>query len=648
MLKKSHSIIILFVVVGALCGGAAGAFFGLTRDLPQIRGLEDFQPSAVSRIFSSDGALLDELFIHKRDPVPLSEIPPYLSQALLTTEDRQFYKHSGVDLKGILRAVVRNVKTGRFAQGASTLTQQLSRTLFLTPRKTLVRKIREGILALQLERRYTKDEILTLYLNQVYFGSGAYGVQSAATIFFNKNVRELNLEECALIAGMPQSPSRYSPLLNKGLATRRRNIVLRQMRDTGIITDAEYERAFRAPVITAPKSPRTRTAPFFVSFIKHELETEVGSDQLYKGGLTIETSLSQKLQVAAEQSIRQGLTDLKARMEKNGIGSPEPEAALIAIDIQTGGILAMVGGHDYLKSQFNRAISAIRQPGSAFKPFIYALAIERGFAQHQQILDAPVVFKGALKGTDWRPENFSTTYQGEITLRKALTHSKNIPAVRLIEMVGPDAVVRFARKLGISSPLETNLSIALGTSGANLLELTAAYAVFANGGQRTEPYGAMTVVQKNGRILWQARPEKTLALSATTAAIITDMLQGVIKEGTGKSALRLNRPVAGKTGTTNDYKDALFIGFSPDVAVGVWVGRDDHGTLGDGETGARAALPIWTMFMDQALSDTTYKRFNIPEDVVKMAMDPVTGRQISPDSPLAVPALFRMEMVPGK
>ena len=639
-LNKKTVTVIGVLLTGLITGVLVGAFFALTHDLPQIRSLENFRPPTVTRIFSVRKVLLDELYLEKRDPVPLKQIPPYLKAALVATEDRKFYKHSGVDIKGIARAIIKDIKARKFVEGASTITQQLAKTLFLTPRKTIVRKIKEAILAFQLERRYTKEEILELYLNQVYFGSGAYGVASAASIFFGKTVQDLNLAECALIAGMPKSPSRYSPLVNKDLALKRRNTVLKQMRETNIIASDEYNRAINEDIHILNRRKSTR-APYFIQYVKNNLEGILGAAMLYKGGLSIYTTLDYELQQAAEKAVTDGLVALQGRMEKNNIAEGPAQAALVAIGVKSGDIVAMVGGRDFGASVFNRATSARRQPGSAFKPIVYAYAIEQGFTQKEMLLDAPIVFKGAGPGNDWRPENFSETFLGEITLRKALAISQNIPAVRLIEMLGPSSVARFARRLGIESNLEPNLSLALGTSEVSLLNLTSAYTVFARSGKWIEPYGILEVIDHRGHVIWSARPQKRLAMSREGAAIITNMLEGVIKEGTGRKARILRGPLAGKTGTTNNYHDALFIGYSPTVAAGVWVGLDLGQTMGDKETGSRAALPIWMGFMATALADGSHRYFDLPDNVIKVQINPDTGRLAADGSEFAASALFK-------
>ncbi len=641
LLSKNKITIYLILFGGIVFGATTGAFFALTYDLPQIRSFENFRPSAITRIYSSDNVLLSELFSEKRYPIPYDQIPDEIKKALICTEDRSFYEHSGVDLKGILRAIIKDVQAGKFVEGASTITQQLAKTLFLTNKKTLVRKLKEAILSFQLERRYTKDEILGFYLNQVYFGSGAYGIESAARNYFGKNINELTLSECALIAGMPKAPSRYSPLVNRDLAERRRNIVLKQMLITGAINDSVYNKSINEPIHLSGKNRNSKKAPYFIAYVKNFLEETIGSTQLYKSGLIVHTTLSYDLQEVAEKSVINRLAELEQRMKKNGITAFDSQSGLIAIDVISGSILAMVGGRDFTISPFNRVIHARRQPGSAFKPILYADAVEKGFSQNMIILDAPIEFEKLNNGKSWRPENFSKTYLGGITLRKALTHSKNIPAVRLIEKIGVASVVDFSHSLGISSRLSPYLSLALGTSEVTLIELTSAYAVFPNRGEYVKPFGITEVLDYKGRIIWRSKLQKRIVMSRAGAAIITDMLMGAVKEGTGKKAQILHRQVGGKTGTTNNYKDAYFIGFSPTVVTGVWVGRDSFKTLGNLETGARAALPIWIDFMKKALEKKNLQYFDIPDDVMRVRMDSSTGKLVGDDSQQYVFALIR-------
>jgi penicillin-binding protein 1A len=622
-------------------------------DLPQIQTLETFKPAAVTRIYSADKELLAELFTQKRVPVPLHLIPHHLKQAVIATEDRQFYEHTGVDLRGIFRAILRDIRAGEFVEGASTITQQLAKTLFLTPRKSIMRKIKEAFLAFQIERRYTKDEILELYLNQVYLGSGAYGVQAAAQTFFGKPANELTLAECALIAGMPKSPSRYSPLVDKSLALKRRAVVLKQMARNGMITREQLIVAESSPLNLAKGRDMSVKAPYFVAYVQNLLEQEFGGASLYRTGLTVYTTLNYKMQQAAERAVAKGLEQLSTRMQKHGLlaldrlplqgtsGQEGPEAALVSLDARQGAILAMVGGANFQESPFNRATMARRQPGSAFKPLVYTCAIENGFAQNYVIWDAPVVFKGSKEGSEWSPENFSGKFRGEMTLRQALAVSQNIPAVRLLNKLGPSTAVQWAYRMGIKSPLQPDLSLVLGTSEVTLLELTAAYAVLPNGGVGTRPFSILEVLDREGRSIWRARPQMRTVVSPETAAIMTDMLQAVVQTGTGKAARRIGRPLAGKTGTTDSYKDALFVGFSPTIVAGVWVGLDHHGTLGNKETGARAALPIWIDFMEQVLAGRPYRDFPLPEGVVKARIDVESGLLASENCPNAATAVFK-------
>ena len=635
---------VIVIVTAVVAGVAAGASVALFSDLPQIRGLEHFAPNAITRIYSADGHLLTELFAEHRQPVAFEDIPPDLITALLATEDRQFYRHSGVDLKGIARAIVKDVLAGEFVEGASTITQQLSKTLFLTPQKNLMRKLKEAVLSIQIERRYTKEEILTLYLNQVYFGSGAYGIAAAAATFFGKPVGALTLSECALVAGMPRLPSVYSPLINPDRAVKRRNLVLRQMADTGGISMESYHRAAAEPLSLAKGHREAALAPYFIDYLRTDLEIAVGTSALYRNGLTVHTTLNANLQQAANAAVASGLSELLQRMTKNRVKDPKPQAALVAIQASTGAVLAMVGGSDHVESPFNRATQARRQPGSAFKPIVYACAVSQGFPQNTLLLDAPVVYDNGPDGTPWAPGNFSrASFEGDITFRQALSKSKNIPAVRLMDVMGPSAVADFARGLGIQSPLGANLSLALGTSEVTLMDLTSVYAVFANGGSRVMPYGLTAIADRDGRVRWRNRARSTPVMDRQAAAIVTDMLAAVIKEGTGRRAAGLLRPLAGKTGTTNDYRDALFVGYSPATAVGVWVGQDDNAPLGPYETGAKAALPIWTAFMTAVLEAEPVGYFDIPDGTTRVSIHPKTGERLPDEAPDSVKALFRTD-----
>jgi len=614
----------LILLVGIVCGSALGAFLTLSHDLPRIQELENFRPSSVTKLLSEEGELLGEFFVEKRVPVKLDEIPPYLRQAVVATEDRRFYEHAGLDWRGIGRAIIKDIRAGRFKEGGSTITQQLAKVLFLTPEKTISRKLQEALLALQIERRYRKDEILALYLNQIYLGGGAYGVEAAANIYFGKHVWELDLGECALIAGLPRGPTRYSPLVNPDKALSRRTIVLKNLRDTGYITAEQYEQVLEEPLQLSSPSSAGNTAPYFVSFIRPRLEEILGENRLYRGGLTIQTTLKERWQRVAEQALEKGLVALERRQPSEDEEGEKPQGAVVVLDTSTGMIRAMVGGRDFESSQFNRATQAYRQPGSAFKPVIYAYALEKGYTQADRIWDAPVSYPQA-GGELWEPHNYSGRFEGEITLRKGLEISQNIVTIKLLERLGPSPVVDFAHHLGIGSVLRANLSLALGTSEVTLVELASVYQAFADGGIWVEPSGIVEVLDHTGRSLWETTPASRLVLSQESAYILTDMLRGVIQRGTGRAASYLPWALAGKTGTTEKSKDALFVGYSPTLVTAVWVGKDSGDSLGEKETGARAALPIWREVMSNLLRDQAEDEFERPGTVTKIRMDVRSG-----------------------
>ena len=626
--------------VGILSGGLAGVFLGLVYDLPEINQLKLFKPSSVTTVFSSDNQVITQFYLEKRFPVSIEKIPKILIDALVVTEDRNFFQHAGVNLKAILRAMIQDIKAGEFKQGASTLTQQLAKTLFLSPEKSIIRKIREAILSIQIERRYTKNEILELYFNLIYLGSGAYGVEAAAQTYFNTSVTDLTISQAALLAGLPKAPSIYSPLNNLGLATKRRRIILAQMRQADIISPREQLLANKEPILVKPKIAPLSHALFFVAYLKNILNSHPELTTGFSNGLNIYTTLNYKLQIVAENTVQKQIQLLKNRMGKNGLVNPIPEAALIAIDIKTGGILSMVGGTDYTKSQFNRAVQAKRQPGSAFKPFVYATALEMGYSQSDTLLDAPLEYSQG-NSTSWEVKNFSRTYQGEMTLRKALALSKNTPVVRLIEKIHPEAVIRFAQKAGIHSPLTPYLSLALGTSEVSLLELTAAYIPFANKGTQVTPSVIVKITDTQGHTIFQHSVDRHSIMSRENAAVMVDMLKAVIFEGTGKKAAHIKKDIAGKTGTTDRYKDAFFVGVSPDIALGVWVGNDNASTLGPYETGARAALPIWINYMEVFLEDKPFQYFDIPDGTKMMYLHPNTGKTLNQTDPTVVRALIK-------
>jgi len=607
------------MITAIISGSVIGGLIVLKLDLPEIRQLDQMRPPSITGIYSCDDTLLDEWFIEKRQQLSYSEIPELLIKAILTTEDRSFYSHNGVCIRGILRAIVKDIIAGKYVEGASTITQQLAKTLFLTNEKKITRKMKEAILAFQLERHYTKNEILTRYLNQVYFGSGAYGIKSAANIYFGKQINELTIAECALIAGLPKAPSWYSPLINIKKSRKRRNIVLRQMFDTGIISQTEYLSA-KASDIQLKKKATSRNKPIlFLDTVRAALEERFGSEYIYRKGLSVQTTINIDLQHIAENTVERHLKIIENRNPR--LSPNNLQAAVVVIQNATGNILAMVGGRNQKDNYYNRALKARRQPGSAIKPLIYAYAIENNYSQTSLVLDAPVIYG------KWRPENYSRKYSGDITLRKALALSLNIPCIRLLEELGLPPVLGFCKKLGIHVNTNQNLTFALGSSEVNLLELTKAYMVFPNKGIYISPGVIRQVKDRRGRMLWVHRPKKKWVMSKAGAAIMCDMLKAVVTQGTAKKAQKLDFPVAGKTGTTDNCKDAWFIGFSADICIGVWVGTDNNRVIGKRETGGRTALPIWIDIMKAGQNIFGKKNFEIPEDTMYVSVDVNTGKE---------------------
>ncbi len=627
-----RTFLIVAGIASLLAGGAAAvaalwAFTILPRTLPSVSALETFQPLQGTKIYDDNDELLTELHVERRIFVPLAHVPQALRDAIIATEDKRFYYHWGVDPIGIARAIVQNYRRGRVVEGGSTITQQLTKVLFLTPDKSLERKIKEAVLALELERRYPKDRILEMYLNQVYFGHGAYGVEAAARTYFGKSVSELNVREAALLAGLPRAPTTYSPFEHPDLASRRRELVLRRMVDYGSLEEAEAQRLARMDLGLIPPERRRTTGQYFLEYVQQGLEAKYGADMVFKGGLNVYTTLDPTLQLTAERALREGLKALESRRgERTKTAEPtkaieHPEGALVSLDTHTGYIRAMVGGYDFFRSEFNRAVQARRQPGSAFKPFIYIAAIEAGLTPATRIDDAPVSYAVGPNGQAWKPENYDRKYRGSTTLQQAIEESVNVVTIKLQEQIGLEKTIQVARRLGVSSRLDPNLSLALGTSDMTLLELTSAYGALANDGRWLPATAVRYVTDAEGRLLEEHVPEPRAAVSPETAYMITHMLRGVVERGTGRAARALGRPVAAKTGTTNDYSNAWFVGFTPSVATGVWVGYDRPRSLGKDETGSRVAVPIWVKFMSAALADMPREDFPVPEGVVVVPVD---------------------------
>jgi len=728
---------ILFVVL---------LFFILSFNLPTVESLKDYKPSPGTTILAEDGRVLGQINIEKGIYVPLQRIPKYMVNALLATEDPRFYQHSGIDYRGIMRAALKDIISVRLKQGGSTITQQLTKVLFLSPERKFTRKIKEIILARRLEKELTKQEILELYLNRIYFGHGAYGVQMAAKTYFGKNIWEVNQAEAALLAGLPKSPMAYSPYSDIDLTKMRQMQVLHRMVEEGYLTEDQSTKIYNQPLNLENLRQQEDVAPHLVDYIRQYIEKKYGQETLYQGGLKVYTSIDMDLQRAAGAALREGLRSLDKRqgfrgrvgfkqlkstpiqwgtlhvMVKPGEGfnaqvlavgdyyitvrgrglvgyimpedmawallkpkkkkgdpdeykkpqelaqpgdiikvrlkdydkkkqlasfildqKPLVEGAVVSIEPYTGYVRVMVGGYDFVEGGFNHATEAKRQPGSSFKPFIYGAALENGFTPASILMDLPVIYeKSEFEKKGWKPTNYDERFLGPMRLRTALALSRNAVTVGLLEKVGLEKAIDFARKAGITSPINYDYTTALGSSAVTPLELTSAYATFASRGVRTEPIFIKQIVDEKGTVLESYEPEPKEAIDPTTAYLVTSLLKSVVLEGTGRGAQVLGKPIAGKTGTTNNYVDAWFMGFTPSIVTGVWVGYDNpKASLGDRETGARAALPIWVQVMAKALADKPAEDFTPSDDIVSVKIDPESGLLARDGQPDAITDVFR-------
>ncbi|MFB3887806.1 MAG: penicillin-binding protein 1A [Thermodesulfobacteriota bacterium] len=732
---------------------AAGAllFAYYSHSLPDFRPLKDRHINTYSVVYSEDDEVVAKFLMDNRIPIPYERIPKILVQAFVAAEDAGFFKHNGVEPKSIARATLKNLLAGRIVQGGSTITQQTVKTFFLTPKKSLLRKLKEVAFAFGLEKNLTKEQILFLYLNNIYLGNGTYGIEAASESYFNKRVEHLNLAEIAMLAGLVKAPGRYSPVSNLKEAKERQAYVLTRMLDLGFISKDEKDRALRLPLKVQPKEGALFSkAPYFSELIRQQVERKYGKEKIYHEGLRIYTTLNLSFQRAAQRSLEQGLRELDKRQgfrgpirslsskevrkllsrktdsllplrsgqllegvilsrddqkslywvwvegrkgvlpysetswatARSNLGikevkdllkpgdvvhlrikesstedqlpvfaleqEPLVQGALLSFDPHTGYVKAMVGGRDFTESQFNRAVSSKRQPGSVFKPFIYAAALEKGYAPSTILTDSPVRYAND-DGTYWAPGNYDKKFKGEITFRDALAHSRNVVTVKILKDIGIGYALRFIKKFGIESPMKRNLSIALGTSEVSMLELTSAFCVFANGGERVKPIFIRKIVTMNGEVLEENGPyveteegdeeeevpenpapvQKERVLSPQNAFLMNDLLQDVVLSGTGQGAKVLGRPVAGKTGTAGDFTDAWFIGYTPSLLTSVWVGFDDKSSIGEDETGAQAALPIWVSFMRQALKDTPIEDFRYQEEITHVTDHIESGQPAS-------------------
>lgn len=703
-------------------GSLFGFFLSYLNRLPQTEQIEKFQPSIPTHVYSASGQLADEFYVEKRVLLrSLDQISPNLKNAIIAVEDAHFFQHPGVDPWGILRALYVNLKTGRVVEGGSTLTQQLAKILFLKPEKTMERKILEAMLAVQLERRYTKEELFLFYCNQVYLGHGVYGVQAAANYYFGKPAKDLEVPEAAMIAALPKAPQDFSPYTHPNRSLQRRNHVLGRMLEEKFITQDVYDRSLKMPLVVKKPLPKTYVAPYFTEEIRKYLEQKYGFSGIYESGLEIHSTLDSAMQKAAEKALDRGLrrldkrqgwreitlrispqdfetfrdptwsddpqtgeivrglvVEVSDRSAKVKIGDqivpmlpegwawtgrrvavllkpgnitdfriaemkekeitrivvdqvPRVDGALIAMEIKTGKVRALIGGSDFTIKKFDRATQAFRQTGSAFKPFVYAAAFERGFTPSDVMVDAPISYYDSWTKETWSPKNYTNDYLGPMTLRRALELSRNTIAVKLLEQIGVKYAIRYIERFGAASNMQPYLPLALGASEATLMNMVRAYGAFANQGLMMEPVYVEKILDRDGNLLEQNLPRAKEVMRADIAYLMTDVLQGVIRRGTAVKAKALKRPLAGKTGTTDDCTDAWFIGYTPTLICGVWVGFDEKKTLGKKETGAEAALPIWIDFMQTVLKDQPVEEFQATSNIITVAVDRFTGLRATPD-----------------
>jgi penicillin-binding protein 1A len=630
-----NALILVFLLIILLVIGAGTAFyFVLVFDLPRLTTLKDYQPPIISEVYADDDVLIGEFFLERRTVLPLSQMPRLLIKAFVAAEDARFFEHRGIDYWRVLGAAFRNIEAFDVVQGGSTITQQIAKSFFLTPERSFTRKVKEAILAQRIEHYLTKNEILYLYLNQIYLGEGAFGVGAAAKTYFGKPVQNLTLAECAILAGLPPAPNNLSPLRHPKKARDRQIYVLNRMVERKMITLEQAKKAGAEEIRLRPRGPKGyNEAPYVLEQVRMYVEEKYGKDRLYRGGLKIYTTLNARLQQAAQKAVRKGLEDFEAR-EGKGKGQDQVQGALVALDPQTGYILAMVGGRDFSSSQFNRATQARRQAGSAFKPIVYAAALDKGFTPATIIVDEPFSYIDVPGKEPWEPQNFDREFWGPITFRKALTFSRNVATVKIAQAIGVEYLIEYSKNLGIQSKLEPNLSLALGSANVTLLELTKAFGVFAAQGYRAEPFLITRILDKDGNLLEEVEPSAVEIISPQTSYLITSLMQSVIQEGTGQKAQALGRPAAGKTGTTNDTRDAWFIGFTPQrLVAGAWIGYDIEKPLGTHETGAVAALPIWLEFMKEAVAGEPIENFLVPEGIVFVKVDAANGEPFGPAHP---------------
>jgi len=747
---------LVLLVVSSLLGGI-GTYFYLSEDLPRISTLKDYRPPIITTVYSDDDRKIAEFYKERRIVIPLSKMPKMLIEAFVAAEDARFYQHKGIDFFSITRAFFKNIEAGTIVQGGSTITQQVTKSFLLTPERSYIRKLKEAILAYRIDKSFSKDEVLFLYLNQIYLGHGAYGVEAASENYFGKSVQGLNLAECTMLAGLPQAPSRYSPFRHPERAKQRQIYVLNRMLAEGFITNIQATEAINRVLDIKPRRNwYIEEVPVYTEHIRRVLEKKYGADALYKEGFKVYAAVNIEMQKAAREEITKGLKALdkrqgyrgplnqlapediemyakelqmeydlqpleegqavkgvvievdnnqntvtvrmgnalgiidlkdmrwarkpdpeisffetrvnrpgealsvgdvilvtvKSRIEDTDMWSlaleqkPKAQSALMCLETETGLVKVMVGGRDFRESQFNRAVQSRRQPGSAFKPIIYAAAVDKGYTPATMIIDSPIVFEDTERDFTWKPRNYGEKFFGPTLMRKALAKSRNVITIKILRDIGVDYAIDYARKLGITSHLSRDLSIALGSSGISLLEIVTAYSVFANGGYLVEPVFITKIVDRDGNLIEEVNPNREKMIEKNTAYIITSLLESVVKHGTGWRVRDLKRPVAGKTGTTNNLYDAWFVGYTPRYVTGTWVGFDEEGSLGKSETGSRAASPVWLGFMKRILQDKPVRAFQVPEDVVFSKVDAETGLLPIPESEKTIFECFKEGTVP--
>ncbi|HOI75941.1 MAG TPA: PBP1A family penicillin-binding protein [Syntrophales bacterium] len=619
-------IALTLTVVALLVIGSTLLYYILLKELPSIATLKDYRPSIATRVYSDNDELIDEFFLEDRKVVRIQDLPPMVVQAFVAAEDARFYQHRGFDLQSISRAFFKNIEAGRVVQGGSTITQQVAKSLFLTPERSYIRKIKEAVLAFKIDRYLTKDEILHLYLNHIYLGHGTYGVEAAAEAYFGKSARNLTLPEAAMLAGLPKAPSNYSPYNNLERAKQRQAYTLDRMVESGYITEEQKNAALAVKLNLRSVRPKDKIAPYFVENIRRYVQEKYGSDVLYKEGLEIYTTLNIPMQTAARDAVERGLQEMEKR-EKYTVGTVQ--GALYCMEARTGAIKAMVGGRDFKKSEFNRATQSRRQPGSSFKPIIYTAAFDKEMTPSTRIDDSPLQFPDPSKPDGyWRPRNFDGKFNGPTTLRSALVHSRNVVTVKILQSIGVDYAVSYAANMGIASPLPRNLSLALGSANVTLEEMVRAFGVLANQGKRVTPFMIRRIVDRTGQVFEETQVREEQVIDPRIAFLSTYVMQGVIQSGTGTRVKGIGRPAAGKTGTTNDMRDAWFIGYTPSLVTGVWVGFDQERALGRQEVGGRAAAPIWLYYMEKAVQGVPIEPFPVPRGIVFVKVDPHSGQPV--------------------